>query len=78
MKQTLGEISIVQMTILIVTGIGLKVHVTLIPALIQSAGRDVWLSVIFMYVLVSIWGFLLVYIYNGIEGKTYSTGSTKA
>lgn len=65
-QQTLGEISIVQMSLLIVTGIGLKDHVTIIPALIQSAGRDGWLSIILSFVLTVIWGFLLIYIYNGM------------
>lgn len=65
-QQTAGEISIVQMSLLIVTGIGLKDHVTIIPALIQSAGRDGWLSIIISFIITCIWGLLLIYIYNGM------------
>ncbi|MDD9147731.1 MULTISPECIES: GerAB/ArcD/ProY family transporter [unclassified Sporolactobacillus] len=64
-RKTLGKISVVQISLLLITGIGLKNHVMIIPALIQSAGRDGWLSIILAFILISLWGFLLIYIYNG-------------
>lgn len=63
---SLGEISIIQVSLLFVTGIGLKDHVTIIPPLIQTAGKDGWLSILLTFFLISAWGLLLIYIYNGI------------
>ena len=39
------SISIIQVSLLIMTAIGLKNHVTVIPHLIGTAKRDVWVSV---------------------------------
>ena len=41
------RISIVQISLLIMTAIGLKNHVTVIPHLLAASKRDAWISVIF-------------------------------
>lgn len=57
-------ISIVQVSLLIMTAIGLKNHVTVIPHLLDAAKRDAWLSVLSGLVLTIIWGILLLYIHK--------------
>ena len=57
-------VSIVQISLLIMTAIGLKNHVTVIPHLLATAKRDAWLSVIFALAAVIVWSILLVYIHR--------------
>ncbi len=57
-------ISIVQISLLITTAVGIKNHVTVIPHLLAAAKRDAWLSILFALVLVLLWGFLLIYIHK--------------
>lgn len=57
-------ISIVQASLLIMTAIGLKSHVTVIPHLIAEAKRDAWISVIFALGVTILWSILLVYIHK--------------
>jgi spore germination protein (amino acid permease) len=60
-------ISIVQMTLIMMTAIGLKVHVLIISFLMQSSGRDAWITVLLAALAVLIWGLLLLYIHNKTE-----------
>ncbi|USK71227.1 GerAB/ArcD/ProY family transporter [Peribacillus asahii] len=57
-------ISIVQISFLFTTAIGLKNHVTVIPHLVAAGKRDAWISVLFALVCILIWGFLIKYIHK--------------
>ncbi|MFB5282483.1 endospore germination permease [Peribacillus sp. Hz7] len=57
-------ISILQVSFLFMTAIGLKNHVTVIPHLVSAGKRDAWMSVVFSVLCILIWGFLLRYIYK--------------
>lgn len=61
------SVSILQVSLLIMTAIGLKNHVTVIPHLISSAKRDVWISSLFALATIIIWGILLVYIHKATQ-----------
>ena len=60
-------ISIVQVSLLIMTAIGLKNHVTVIPHLLAASKRDAWLTVIFALVSLIVWSILLVYIHKSTK-----------
>src|SRR5690625_3630110 len=62
-------VSIIQIILLMITAIGLKNHVIVIPPLIKEGGRDAWIAVIAMSLLFLAWGILLLYIYKSIKGK---------
>lgn len=62
-------VSILQVILLLVTAIGLKNHVIVIPPLLKEGGRDAWIAVIVMSLLFLIWGILLIYIYKTMKGK---------
>lgn len=62
-------IPIFQFILLLMTSIGLKNHVIIIPPLLRVAGRDAWISVLFTFVLVLIWGIFIIYIYKTMNGK---------
>lgn len=51
------------------TVIGLKNHVTIIPPLLKTTGRDSWISVLFAMMTVFPWLFLLIYIQNKSNQK---------
>lgn len=68
MKQT-DKITMFQLTLLVMTAVGLKNHVIVIPPLIRTGGRDAWIGVLIVGALTLIWGFLLLYIYKEIKGK---------
>ncbi|MBO2535111.1 endospore germination permease [Rummeliibacillus suwonensis] len=59
-----GSISILHTLLLVMTFIGLKNHVTIIPSIIKAAGRDGWASVFIGMFAAFIWLFLLVYVHN--------------
>lgn len=59
-----GTISMMHVVLLSMTFIGLKNHVTIIPSILRSAGRDGWMSVILGTFVTFIWLFLLVYIHK--------------
>ncbi|AMW99384.1 spore gernimation protein [Rummeliibacillus stabekisii] len=59
-----GSISILHVVFLTMTFIGLKNHVTIIPSILQTAGRDGWASVLLGALGIFIWVFLLVYVHN--------------
>ncbi len=60
-------ISIVQMTLIIMTAIGLKVHVLIISFLMQNSGRDAWITAIVAALAALIWVLVLLYIHNKTE-----------
>ncbi|MBD7984996.1 endospore germination permease [Sporosarcina sp. Sa2YVA2] len=60
----IGSISVLHVIFLSMTVIGLKNHVTILPPLLQGAGRDSWMSVIGASVLIFPWIFLLMYIHK--------------
>lgn len=59
-----GSISILHVVFLTMTFIGLKNHVTIIPSILKTAGRDGWASVLLGVLGTFVWVFLLVYIHN--------------
>ncbi|MGE7690201.1 GerAB/ArcD/ProY family transporter [Lysinibacillus sp. NPDC097214] len=80
-----GSISILHVVFLSMTVIGLKNHVTIIPPILDVAGRDGWASVLLAFVIIFFWLFLLVYIQkktnqepirDWLEGKIGKIGST--
>lgn len=60
-------ISIVQVSLLIMTAIGLKNHVTVIPHLLAASKRDAWISAILALVIIILWSTLLVYIHKATQ-----------
>ncbi len=66
---TNNKISVLHMVLLFTTATGLKNHVIIIPALLNSAGRDAWISVCIAFVLSLAWGILLFYIYKSLNGE---------
>ncbi|MGE7764145.1 GerAB/ArcD/ProY family transporter [Peribacillus sp. NPDC096540] len=64
-----GKISTVQLSLIVMTAIGLKNHVTILPHLLQAAKRDAWISVLLAFGLILIWCFLLFYIHKA-TGQT--------
>ncbi|MDC0765078.1 endospore germination permease [Brevibacillus sp. AG] len=61
------SISVLHITLLSMTAIGLKNHVVIIPPLIQTAGRDAWMSVILLFCISLLWVPLLLCIHNGTK-----------
>nr|WP_295970706.1 endospore germination permease [uncultured Bacillus sp.] len=57
-------VSIVQISLLLMTAVGLKNHVTVIPHLLAVAKRDAWLSVLFALVSIITWSLLAIYIHK--------------
>ncbi len=51
-------ISIVQITLLLMTAVGLKNHVIGYPFLLQNSGRDAWISAILAAGGILIWSLL--------------------
>lgn len=62
-------ISILHVILLMMTVIGLKNHVTILPPLINRAGRDAWMSVFLSVIALLPWLLLLIYLHKQI-GKT--------
>lgn len=67
--KAVGPISILHVIFLSMTMIGLKNHVTIIPPLLNMAGRDSWISVLFATAFMLPWLFLWVYIQNKSNQK---------
>ena len=59
-----GSISILHVVFLTMTFIGLKNHVTIIPSILETAGRDGWASVLLGELGTFLWVFLLLYVHN--------------
>lgn len=64
-----NKISVFQMTLLLISAVGLKNHVIVIPMLLKTGGRDAWIGVLLVALLTLIWSFLLLYIYKTIKGQ---------
>ncbi|MGE7183253.1 GerAB/ArcD/ProY family transporter [Peribacillus sp. NPDC006672] len=64
-----GKISTVQLSLIMMTAVGLKNHVTILPHLLRAAKRDAWISVLLALGLILIWCFLLFYIHKA-TGQT--------
>lgn len=62
--QKVGSISILHVILLSMTVIGLKNHVTIIPSLLRSAGRDGWISVFLAAIFMLPWLLLIVFIHR--------------
>lgn len=60
-------ISIVQASLLVMTAIGLKNHVTVIPHLLSASNRDAWISVIIALATLILWSILLVYLHKSTQ-----------
>lgn len=63
-----NKVSALHMILLFTTATGLKNHVIIIPALLNAAGRDAWISVCIAFLLALVWGILLFYIYKSLNG----------
>ncbi|MFP3917942.1 endospore germination permease [Lysinibacillus telephonicus] len=59
-----GKISILHVVFLVMTFIGLKNHVTILPPIIDNVKRDGWASVILAVLCMLPWLFLIIYIQN--------------
>ena len=64
-------ISIVQVSLLLTTAIGLKNHVTVIPHLLGAAKRDAWLSVLVALAAIILWCILLLYIHKATQTRQH-------
>ncbi|MBT2614509.1 MULTISPECIES: endospore germination permease [unclassified Bacillus (in: firmicutes)] len=64
-----GKISTLQLSLIVITAVGLKNHVTILPHLLPSAKRDGWISVLLALGLILIWCLLLFYIHKA-TGQT--------
>ncbi|MGG3480109.1 endospore germination permease [Peribacillus frigoritolerans] len=64
-----GKISTIQLSLIVITAVGLKNHVTILPHLLPSAKRDGWISVLLALGLILIWCLLLFYIHKA-TGQT--------
>lgn len=57
------------MLLITMTFIGLKNHVTILPALIEHGGRDSWMAVILAAVFMIPWLFLLLFVHKQSKGE---------
>ena len=64
-----GSISVLHVIFLSMTVIGLKNHVTIIPSLLNAAGRDSWISVIASFFAILPWVFLIAFINKKTNGE---------
>lgn len=60
--RAIGQISILHLILLVMTCIGLKNHVTILPPLLSEVKRDGWMSVLISMLLFLPWIFIIVYI----------------
>ncbi|QHW32892.1 endospore germination permease [Paenibacillus rhizovicinus] len=64
-----GTITPFQLSMLLITYIGISNHVMLIPILLDTAKRDAWVSVLFAIIPSVLLGLLYVYIYKHIPSS---------
>jgi spore germination protein (amino acid permease) len=60
----IGQIGILHVIFLVMTFIGLKNHVTILPPILEHVKRDGWMSVILAAILMFPWLFLVLFIHN--------------
>ncbi|MEC2078370.1 endospore germination permease [Metabacillus fastidiosus] len=65
--QEKDTITVFQMSLIIMMVIGLQNHVIVIRPLIQTAGRDGWMSVLITASITLVWGILILYIQKGMN-----------
>lgn len=65
MENSNDRISLFHTILLFIMSVGLINHVIIIPALMDVAKRDAWISVLFAIVIFSIWVWLIYYIAKG-------------
>ncbi|MBP3038819.1 endospore germination permease [Bacillaceae bacterium Marseille-Q3522] len=58
------SVTVLQISLLGITFITINTHVFITPSLIQTAGKDGWISVIIAFVIIMIWFFLLMSIHK--------------
>lgn len=68
-----GQISILHVLFLVMTCIGLKNHVTILPPILDHVKRDGWASVILAALLILPWLFLIIYIQKKIKSTAIKT-----
>lgn len=68
--QKIGKISILHVIFLVMTFIGLKNHVTILPPLLDHVKRDGWMSVILAALIMIPWLFLILFIHNKTNGQS--------
>ena len=68
-----GSINILHIIFLSMTVIGLKNHVTIIPSLLNNAGRDAWISVILATIVIIPWLYLLFIIHKNLGDESIRT-----
>ncbi|SES23990.1 GerAB/ArcD/ProY family transporter [Salipaludibacillus aurantiacus] len=64
------KITRLYLIIILITGIGLRSHVTVLPQLYETAGRDGWLSVLFAFLLHTVWLVLIWYVLKKMDGTS--------
>ncbi|MFJ7745744.1 endospore germination permease [Peribacillus sp. NPDC097295] len=67
-----GKISTVQLSLIIMTAVGLKNHVTILPHLLPAAKRDGWITVLISFFLILGWCVLLSYIHKATDHENIS------
>lgn len=65
----MNQISVLHMLLIAMTFIGLKSHVTILPALLEHGGRDSWITVIVAMLIIIPWLFLLLYVHKQSKGE---------
>ncbi len=61
------NITMLQACLLIISSIGILDHVIIIPVLLQTAGRDAWISVLLTGTVFMLWIPLIFYIIKHIH-----------
>ena len=61
--KSISKISILHIVFLSMTVIGLKNHVTIIPSLLNGAGRDSWMSIILAALFTIPWLYVFFHIF---------------
>ncbi|WP_107839898.1 GerAB/ArcD/ProY family transporter [Metasolibacillus meyeri] len=64
-------ISILHVILLMMTVIGLKNHVTILPPLINEAGRDAWMSVFWSAIVLLPWLLMIIYLHRQIGEMSF-------
>ncbi|WP_342472251.1 endospore germination permease [Metasolibacillus sp. FSL H7-0170] len=65
------KISVLHIILLMMTVIGLKNHVTILPPLINRAGRDAWMSVFWSVIVLLPWLLMIIYLHKQIGGMPF-------
>lgn len=71
--KSLGKISILHIVFLSMTVIGLKNHVTIIPSLLNGAGRDSWMSIILAALITIPWLYVFFHLQKGLQSDSVRT-----